>query len=89
MEIQCFNVIISGGITFTLTFYDDIKYKSQQTCDIPGNAFKTMLTARVSYDENANKQTNKNKQKKKQKRETKKEMNRLIISKLRLVSFEV
>ena len=59
MEIQCFNVIISGGITFTLTFYDDIKYKSQQTCDIPGNAFKTMLTSRVSYDENANKRTNK------------------------------
>ena len=34
------------------------------------------------------KQTNKNKQKQEQKRETKKEMNRLIISKLSLVSLE-
>ena len=75
MEIQCFNVIISGGITFTLTFYDDIKYKSQQTCDIPGNAFKTMLTSRVSYDENANKQTNKQKQTKEKTKEGNKQRN--------------
>ena len=34
------------------------------------------------------KETNKNKQKQEQKRETKKEMNRLIISKLSLVSLE-
>ena len=58
MEIQCFNVILSGGTTFTLTFYDDIKCKSQETCGIPGHAFKTMLMSCISYDENANKQTN-------------------------------
>ena len=75
MEIQSFNVILSGGTTFTLTFHDDIKYKAQQTCDIPGHAFKTMLTTHVSYDENADKQTNTYKQTKEKTKEENKERN--------------
>ena len=75
MKIQCFNVILSGGTTFTLAFYDDIKYNSQQACDIPGGTFKTMLTTHVSYDENANKQTNTYKQTKEKTKEDNKQRN--------------